>query len=107
MMAGNPFSPQHAGPLPEKLKELEQPMHEALADFIHGCDPDPATRTAATAALVLSLWQLGGRALTHYPPSMLLIRPEGRPDPIDDFVRTLVPRRKGERAPGPDRMAPS
>ncbi len=90
-MTGNPFSPQHAWPIPEKLRQLDRPMHEALADFIHGCSPDPATRTAATTALVLSLCQLGGRALTLQPPSMLLIRPAGDgPDPIDDFVRTLI-----------------
>jgi hypothetical protein len=90
-MTGSPFSPQHVGPLPEKLKELEQPMHEVLAGFVHGCSPDPATRTAATAALVLGLWQLGGKALTPQIPSMLLLRPEGTgPDPIDEFVRTLV-----------------
>src|SRR5690606_30163245 len=29
-------------------------------------------------------------ALTHYPPSMLLIREEGEPDPIDEFITTLV-----------------
>jgi hypothetical protein len=89
-MKENPFSPKQAGPLPAQLTELAQPMHEIIADFIHGCDPDPATRTAATAALVLSLWQLGGRALTHYPPSMLLIREGGEADPIDEFIRTLV-----------------
>ncbi len=89
-MKENPFSPQQAGPLPALLAELAQPMHETLADFIYGCDPDPATRTAATAAFVLSLWQRGGRALTHYPPSMLLIREEGELDPIDEFIRTLV-----------------
>lgn len=90
-MNNNPFSPHNAGPLPDKLKELEQPMHEVLAGFIHGCSPEPATRTAATAALVLSLWQLGGRALTPQSPSMLLLRPEGSgPDPLDEFVRTLI-----------------
>ncbi len=90
-MKNNPFSPEQAGPLPEKLKQLDRPMHEAFADFIHGCSTDPATRTAATAALVLSLWQLSGRALTPHPPSMLLIRPaENGPDSIDGFVRALI-----------------
>lgn len=89
-VTANPFSRDQAGPLPGKLKELDRPMHEVLGEFIHGCSPDPVTRTAATAALVLSLWQLGGRALTPQIPSMLLLRPEGSgPDPIDEFVRTL------------------
>lgn len=90
-MIANPFSLEQAGPLPATLKELDRPMHEVLGEFIHGCSPDPATRTAATAALVLSLGQLGGRALTPQIPSMLLLRPEGSgPDPIDEFVRTLI-----------------
>ncbi len=90
-MTGNPFSRQNAGPLPGRLKELDRPMHEALADLIHGCSPDPSTRTAATTAFVLSLWQLGGLKLTRQIPSMLLIRPEmDGPDPIDDFVMTVI-----------------
>ncbi len=87
----NPFSPQHSFSLPSKLKELDRPMIEVLADFIHGCSPDPSTRTAATTALVLSLWQLAGQALTPQPPSLLLLRPGGGgSDPIDDFIRTLI-----------------
>ncbi|MBU6180175.1 MAG: hypothetical protein KGR69_10950, partial [Verrucomicrobia bacterium] len=90
-MTANPFSRDQAGPLPGNLKQLDRPMHEVLGKFIHGCSPDPATRTAATAALVLSLWQLRGKALTPQIPSMLLLRPEGTgPDPIDEFVRTLI-----------------
>lgn len=105
-MTENPFSRRAAGPLPEKLKELAQPMHEVLAGFVHGCSPDPATRTAATAALVLSLWQLGGRALTLQTPSMLLLRPdECGPDPIDDFVRTLIHDEK-ENEPRVQRESP-
>jgi hypothetical protein len=91
-------------------------MHEVLSGFIHGCAPDPATRTAATAAFVLSQWQLSTGPLTSQTPSMLLIRPEGTgPDPIDDFVRTLVhdekenePRvqREGPFVNGPINLAP-
>jgi hypothetical protein len=90
-MTANPFSRDQAGPLPGNLKQLDRPMHEVLGKFIHGCSSNPATRTAATAALVLSLWQLRGKALTPQIPSMLLLRPEGTgPDPIDKFVRMLI-----------------
>jgi hypothetical protein len=92
-MNANPTSPsfpQHGFTFPTKLKELDRPMAEILGDFIHGCSPDPSTRTVATTALVLGLWQLIGRAITP-PPSMLLLRPEtGGSDPIDDFIRSLV-----------------
>ena len=53
--------------------QLKEPMHEVLADFIHGCSPDSATRTVAATALVLSLWQLQGRAFTPEVPSLLLL----------------------------------
>lgn len=77
---------------PEKLRAFEKPGHEAFADFIHKCSPDPATRTVATTALVLSFWQLKGRTLTETEvPSMLLVNAgESASDSIDDFVRDLV-----------------
>ena len=76
---------------PEELLKLEFTTPTVLAEFIHGCSPDPATRTVATAALVLSLWQLGGRRLTPHVPSMILINSgKAGADPIDEFIRGLV-----------------
>lgn len=87
----NPFDPSAAPPVPELFKQLDHPLHEALAGFIHGCSPDPTTRTVATTALTLSLWQLQGHALTPELPSLLLIRAEDAgEDPIDTFIRSLV-----------------
>ena len=76
---------------PEQLLKLERPMHEALPDFVHGCSPDPATRTVAVTTLVLSLWQLHGQALTLDVPSLLLVdASESEADPIDQFSKSLV-----------------
>ncbi len=66
-------------------------MTDVLGNFMRDCSPDPATRTVATTALVLSLWQLRGTTLTPQPPSTLLLRPEGHgPDPIDNFIRAVI-----------------
>jgi len=94
MMTGskiNPFQNPGSWQVPEQLLALNKPTPELLADFIHGCSPDPATRTVATTALVLSLWQLQGRAFTPEVPSMLLLHAgESTDDPIDQFIRGLV-----------------
>lgn len=76
---------------PDALRAISKPWHETLTDFIHGCSPDPEVRTVATTALVLSLWQMKGRALTPDVPSLLLIPAgESESDPIDTFIRDLV-----------------
>ena len=76
---------------PDQLRQLCKPGHRVLAEFIHGCSPDPATRTNATASLVLSLWQLAGRGMTRQLPSMILLNAgEAETDPIDSFVHQLV-----------------
>jgi hypothetical protein len=76
---------------PSQLTQLSEPPHKALARFIHGCSPDPAIRTAATTALVLSFWQLRGINLATRVPSLLLVRPEeAGNDPIDSLVKELV-----------------
>jgi len=74
-------------------------MHEALADFVGRRYPDPDTRTAAITALVLSLWQLRGQALTPDVPSLILVHAgeEGAVDPIDGFARGLVYREEENR----------
>lgn len=74
-----------------RLEQMFEPQHRVLAQFVHGCSPDPATRTVAATALVLSLWQLRGRALTCQPPSMLLLNADkAAPDPLDEFAKFLV-----------------
>lgn len=90
-MTSNPSSWSGGGPIPAHLKELTRPVSEVLDEFIHHCSPDPAIRTAAITALVLGLWQSGGRDLTPKLPSMILLRPEGDgPDPIDQCIRALI-----------------
>ena len=77
--------------IPDRLRKIGEPKHAVLAGFIHGCSPDPATRTMATTALVFSLWQLAGRRMSPRPPSMILLNAgEAAPDPIDALVGSLV-----------------
>ena len=47
-----------------------------LADWIHGCAEDTATRTAVVTTFVLSACQLAGHNLTHRMPSLILLRPD-------------------------------
>jgi hypothetical protein len=47
-----------------------------LADWIHGCAEDTATRTAVVTTFVLSACQLAGHNLTHRMPSLILVRPD-------------------------------
>ena len=74
--ASDPFAELPAWTPPAEFLQLKEPAHQALAKFVHGCSDDEATRTAATTALVLSLWQLLGRKLTSEVPTLLLVRPE-------------------------------
>ncbi|QTN34172.1 hypothetical protein HZ994_18215 [Akkermansiaceae bacterium] len=90
MIADN-FTGLPAWTPPATLTQLGEPPHRVLAEFIHGCSQDDKTRTAATTALVLSLWQLQGIKLTPQVPSLLLVHPgEPADDPIDSFVKDLV-----------------
>ena len=67
------------------------PTHEVLSELIHGSSSEPATSSTATAALVLSLWGLQGRALSEHVPSMILLNAgEAAPDPVDDFISAFV-----------------
>ena len=67
----------------EKLTELAAPQHRELAEFLQGCSTDASTRTMATTALVLTLWQMAGRHMTLQLPSMLLINASDAADPIE------------------------
>ena len=78
---------------------MTEPRHRVLAEFMGGCSPDPATRTIATTALVLSLWQVAGWRMTHRPPSLLLLNAtESTPDPIDRMADTIASHR-GRKGP--------
>jgi hypothetical protein len=73
------------------LEELSEPAHQVLSKLIQNCSPDPATRTATAAALVLTLWQQRADVLTQHVPSLILLNAgEAVPDPIDDFIATFT-----------------
>jgi hypothetical protein len=74
-----------------RLERGGTPAHEVLSELIHRSSSDPAISSTATAALVLSLWQLRGRALSEHVPSMILLNAgEAAPDPVDDFISGFV-----------------
>jgi hypothetical protein len=90
-----------------RLKSLGEPTHEVLSDLVHGCSPAPGTQTITAAALVFSLWQLRGRALTEHVPSMLLLDAgEAAPDPVDELSRSLV-HDEGANRPKTDNNLPN
>lgn len=73
------------------LEELSEPAHQVLSKLIQNCSPDPATRTATAAALVLTLWQQRADILSEHVPSLILLNAgEAVPDPIDDFIATFT-----------------
>ena len=73
------------------LEELGEPAHQVLSKLIQNCSPDPATRTATAAALVLTLWQQRADTLSEHVPSLILLNAgEAVPDPIDDFIATFT-----------------
>jgi len=74
-------------------------MQEVLGDFIHGCSPDPSARTAAVTTLVISLWQVAGRGMSHRLPSLVLLNAQGAsPDPVDTVAAQIA---NDSGAPGP------
>lgn len=89
----DPFHNTHQ-PMSETLRQLEQPISKILGEFIQRCAPDHNTRTVAITSLVMSYWQLKGRALTPDVPSMLLVQTvqtgETIDDPVDEFMKGLV-----------------
>jgi hypothetical protein len=70
---------------------MNSPIHEVLSEFIHGSSEDPSCRTVAVTTLVMSLWQLTGRGMSHQVPSLVQINAVGRDlDAIDDLARRLM-----------------
>jgi hypothetical protein len=87
----NPFDPRSSTLDLSQLERGSAPAHEVLSELIHRSSSEPAISTTATAALVLSLWQLRGRALSEHVPSMILLNAgEAAPDPVDDFISGFV-----------------
>jgi hypothetical protein len=75
----------------EALEKVSAPIHPLLADFTRECYPDADARTAAVTTLVLSLWQVAGRRMSHRVPSLILLdASDFAPDPIDAFAARLV-----------------
>jgi hypothetical protein len=87
-----PILDQMPNPLDKSLlEELSEPAHQVLSKLIQNCSPDPATRTATAAALVLTLWQQRADTLSEHVPSLILLNAgEAVPDPIDDFIATFT-----------------
>ena len=70
----------HPAPVPTTRPQL-------LTDFLDANSSDPATRSVLATTLVLTLWQMGGGALTPLLPSTLLINAGGAVnDPLDAFI---------------------
>jgi len=67
-----------------RLEQLAAKSHEVLAEFIHGCAQDHNDRTVAVTTLVMTLWQLAGRRMSHRLPSLVLVNAHGyATDPND------------------------
>ncbi len=75
-----------------KLEQMNSPMHQVLADFIHGGDEELPARTAAVFTLFLSLWQNSGSSITRRTPSLVIINSAEEDDtsPLDSFAASLV-----------------
>ena len=82
-----PFPTRHLPNLEPVLGR--KPPLQTLADWIHGCAEDAATRTAVVTTFVLSACQLAGHNLTHRMPSLILVRPD---DPKAQALADLASR---------------
>ena len=82
-----PFPTRHLPNLEPVLGR--KPPLQTLADWIHGCAEDSATRTAVVTTFVLSACQLAGHNLTHRMPSLILVRPD---DPKAQALTDLASR---------------
>ncbi len=89
-MNADPFEPRPHASYPT-LERISEPPHRVLAEFVQGCSPNANARTIAVTTLVISLWQLAGRGMTHRAPSLILVDATGAfPDMIDVFAARLV-----------------
>jgi hypothetical protein len=115
-MKPNPFDET---PTPDRwplLDQMKDPL-KALADLVHNHPEDSANRTVTTTTLLLSLWQLAGRGMTHRAPSLVLVNTHGEQSgPMDALAASLVnprvdtgPRlhKEGPFAQGTPEMAPN
>ena len=86
--------------LPPQLKALCERPDEALAQAVHQCSEAPATRVAATTALLCAIWQMGGIHLSLRLPSVLLLPVNGPDhDPVDSLAKATI-ESSGFQGPG-------
>jgi hypothetical protein len=91
MIAGiNGFDPVIPPPKWEGLEKLSQPVLPVLAEFVHGCSKDPATRTASVTQFVTSLCQLTGRSMTAQMPSTIVINAHDLVPDATDLLAALM-----------------
>ena len=84
----NPVTPRPHWP---KMEQLSQPALPVLADFVHRCSNDPATRTATVTLFVASLCQLAGRGMMARMPSVLVVNAHDLvPDATDLVASRMV-----------------
>jgi hypothetical protein len=74
----------------EGLEKLSQPVLPVLAEFVHGCSKDPATRTASVTQFVTSLCQLTGRSMTAQMPSTIVINAHDLVPDATDLMASLM-----------------
>lgn len=83
----------------DNAARVTQPMIRVLGDFVSGWDAD--ARTATVTTLVVSLWQISGRGMSHISPSLILLNAtSSEPDPIDSLAALLVNEDPEVTAPG-------
>jgi len=91
MMAGmNRFDPLTPPVKWAGLEKLSQPALPVLAEFVHGCSKDPATRTASVTQFVTSLWQLTGRSMTAQMPSTIVVNAHDLVPDATDLLASLM-----------------
>jgi len=62
-----------------------------LADWVHGCADDAATRTALITTFVLCFCQAAGPRLTGHMPSLILVRPDvPQAQALDKFAQQFA-----------------
>ena len=68
-----------------------RPPIQNLADLVNGCSENPADRTVAVTAFVMTCCQIAGNRLSQRMPSLILVNPHGKEDnPVDDFTHLLI-----------------
>ena len=74
----------------EGLEKSNEPALPVLAEFVHGCSKDPATRTASVTLLVTSLCQLTGRSMTGRMPSTIVVNAHDLVPDATDLLASMI-----------------